>query len=352
MNTRKRYSTVLATALMVAVALVIGGILITLTGNKAFETYGVMLSSAFASKRKITELFVKLIPILLMALGISVAFRAKLWNIGAQGQFTMAAIASTAVGLYVKGPAPVVMVLAFLASVVAGGLWAMLAGWMKNRFNANEVITTLMLNYIADYFLLYLINGPMQDPYSDLTQSDILPDSLHLPVLMPLTRLHTGIFVLIVVIVLMIFFWKTSLGYKIDLVGQGSKIATYAGLNVKKTVLQTMFISGALSGIAGWNEVYGIQYRLLDGMGTGYGDIANIIALMGALNVAGICVAAIFFSILLCGGAGMQRMTEVPYSVVSVIEGLIIVLVIARDALGTQFSSVTTKRKISREERK
>jgi len=330
----------LGTIVMIFIALVLGGILIYITGNDVFGAYGIILRGAFGSTRKITELFVKLIPILLMAFGISIAFKAQLWNIGAEGQFLMASITGTAIALYVNVPFPVRIILSFAAATAAGALWAGLAAWLKNKFNANEVITTLMLNYIADYFLLYLINGPMQDPYSDLSQSDIIPEAMRLPFLIPQSRLHIGIFVLLAAVVLMIFFWKTKLGYQIDLVGQGDKVATYAGLNVKKTVLVTMLISGAFSGAAGWLEMFGIQYRLMDGIVGNYGNIATIIALLGGLNVYGIIAAALFFSILLCGGASMQRLTNIPYSVVDVIQGLIVIFIIARTRFTEQIMKI------------
>ena len=146
-------------------------------------------------------------------------------------------------------------------------------------------------------------------------------------------RLHTGFFLLLAVVIVMIFFWRTTLGYRIDLVGQGEKVATYSGVNVKRTVVITMCISGAFSGLAGFIETFGINYRLLDGIAGDAGNIATIVALLGSLNVYGIIAAAMFFSVLLCGGASMQRMTEVPYSVVNVIQGLIIILVIAKNTV-------------------
>ena len=319
---------------MVIIAMLLGGVLVLISGNSPLTAYQAILHGAFGSPQKICELFVKLIPILLLAFGASIAYRAQLWNIGANGQFIMGSIASAAVAIYLPLPTFILIPLSFIAAIVAGALWAGLAAWLKNRFNANEVITTLMLNYIADYFLMYLINGPMQDPYSDLSQSDLIPDAMRLTRLFGNYRLHTGIFILIVVIVIMFFFWRTPLGYKIDLLGQGEKVSTYAGVDVKKTILLTMFISGALGGLAGWIETFGIQYRILDGIAADYGNIATIIALLGSLQVPGIMIAAAFFSILLCGGASMQRMTEVPYSVVNVMEGLIIILVIAKDRIG------------------
>lgn len=325
---------VASTILMVIIALIIGAVLVILSGNSPLEAYSAMITGAFGSKQKICELFVKLIPTLIMGLGVSVAYRAQLWNIGAEGQFLMGSIASVAVALYVSVPLYLRIPLSFIAAIGAGAGWAALAGWLKARFNANEVITTLMLNYVATYFLLYLINGPMQDPYSDLSQTDLIPDGMRLAKLLGETfRLHTGIFLMILVVVFMIFFWRTSLGHRISLIGQGDKVATYAGINVKRTTIVTMFISGALMGLAGWIEIFGIQYRLLDGIAGDAGNIATIVALMGSLNVYGIIASSGFFSILLCGGASMQRMTNVPYSVVDVIQGLIIIFVIAKNVV-------------------
>ena len=318
---------VCGTILMLAVALAVGAVLVAISGNSPAEAYLTMLNGAFGSPQKISEVFVKLIPILLMAFGTMIAFRAKLWNIGASGQFIMGAVAATAVALYVEVPIVIRTPLSFIAALAAGALWAGIAGLLKVKFNANEVITTLMLNYIATYFLLYLVNGPMQDPSSDLSQSALVPEEMKLTRLFGTYRLHSGIFLLLIV---MVFFWRTSLGYRIDLVGQGRKVATYAGLPVDRTILTTMLLSGLLSGLAGWIETFGIQYRILDGIEANYGDISNIIALLGELNPVGVIASALFFAVLLVGGASMQRMTDVPYSVVDVVQGLIIIFVVAK----------------------
>ncbi|MEG0779757.1 MAG: ABC transporter permease [Oscillospiraceae bacterium] len=315
---------------MVILALLVGAILVVISGNHPLEAYGAMLSGAFASKQRISELFVKLIPITIMALGVSIAYKAQMWNIGAEGQFVMGAIASTAVALYVPLPTVLLMPLSLVVAIAAGALWAGFAGWLKVRFHANEVITTLMLNYIATYFLAFLIYGPMMDTEGQLPQSQILPEAVRLNPLMEDLRIHSGIFLLLLVIVLMCFLWKSTLGYRIDLIGQGESVATYAGIHVNRTMVTTMMLSGALAGLAGWIEIFGVQFRLMEGIAGGYGNIATVIALLGGLIPLGIVVSAFFFSILLVGGASMQRMTEVPYSIVDVIQGLIIVFVIAR----------------------
>jgi simple sugar transport system permease protein len=317
---------------MIVAALLIGAILVILSGNSPIEAYSTIISGAFGSKQRLSELFVKMIPLTIMAYGVSIAYKAQLWNIGADGQFTMGAIASMAVGIYLDLPAFIIIPISVLSAMIAGALWSGLAGWLKTKFNANEVITTLMLNYIATYFLAFLVYGPMMDPNGELAQSEILRDPLKIPLLFSNLRIHGGIIIMLLIIIMMFFFWKTTLGYKIDLIGQGEKVSTYAGVNVKKTVIITMMISGALAGLAGWNEAYGVQYRLLEGISSGYGDLAVVIALLGELNPLGIVVSAFFFSILKVGGASMQRMTNVPYSIVDVIQGLIIIFVIARTA--------------------
>lgn len=320
--------------LTIVLALLVGAILVKVSGNDPVEAYTTLFRGAFGSKARISEVFVKMIPLSMMALGVSIAYKAQLWNIGANGQLTIGAILAILPGIYLGLPAVILIPLSMLLAAVGGGLWCGLAAWLKNRFNANEVITTLMLNYIATYLLAFLVYGPMMDPDGGgFPQSKILPDTYHLPLFSGQMRIHAGIFVAVVVIVFMFFFWRTKLGVKIDLIGQGDKIATYSGVNVKRTVIAAMVLSGAINGLAGWNEVYGVQYRLLEGLSSGYGDIATIIALLGGLNPLGIVIASFFFSVLLVGGATMQRMTEVPYSIVDIIQGLVIVFVIARTAI-------------------
>lgn len=319
--------------LTILLALVIGGVLVQLSGNDPFEAYKSLFTGAFGSKQRISEVFVKMIPLTITALGTSVAFKAQLWNIGGDGQFIIGAFLATALGLYSGLPAVLVMPLSIFLAMVGGALWSGIAGWLKVKFNANEVITTLMLNYIATCFLSFLMYGPMMDPDGDLPQSANLASQYRVAQFSSDLRIHAGIFMLLVLVVIMVGFWRSDIGFRIDLIGQGKKVSTYAGTSVGRTVLITMMISGAFAGLAGWNEVYGVQYKLMEGLGSGYGNIAVVIALLGGLNPIGITIAGFFFSALLVGGATMQRMTDVPYSVVEVIQGLIIVFIIARTAI-------------------
>ena len=241
--------------------------------------------------------------------------------------------------LCLPGPPVLVFILTIAASLLGGALWAGIAAGLKNRFNANEVITTLMLNYVAVYALAYSVYGPLQEPGGyNYPQSSEIADALKLTPLISGSRLNSGIFVALIVVCLMLFFWKSKPGFQADLLGQGMSVSRYAGLRTSRAVLGTMMLSGALAGLAGWTEVHGIHYRLLEGIGRGYGDLAIVIALLGKLSPIGIVIASFLFSVLLVGGASMQRMTDVPYSIVDIIQGVIILFILAKSIFEVRLS--------------
>lgn len=315
----------------ILIALVIGAALILFSGNNPLEAYRLMLEGAFGSSHKLSETVVKAVPLFMMALGTSIAFKNQIWNIGGDGQFTIGAIFGIAAGLYFRLPAWLLLPVSFVMAFLGGGLWGGLAGWLKTRFNANEVITTLMLNYIATYLLAYFVYGPMMDPNGfGFPQTPLIGEDVRLGLFHPDERMHTGIFIALVLLGLMLLFWRSTLGFRIELMGQGEQVSRYAGIDAKKTMLIAMALSGGFAGIAGWNEVYGVHYRLMTELASGYGSIAIVIALLGALNPLGIAVSSFFFAALLTGGNTMQRMTDIPYSLVDIIEGLVIIFVITR----------------------
>jgi len=319
---------------IIILALLVGAIIISFSGNSPLDAYFTMFNGAFGSKQRFMEVLVRMIPLVIMALGTSVAFKANLWNIGGDGQFIVGSILAVCVSLYSGLPHVIGVPVSIIAAMIGGGLWSGLAGWLRVKFNAPEVITTLMLNYIAIYLLSFLVYGPMMDPLgSKMPQTANISTAYRLPLFEVGNRLHMGIFIALFIVVIMIFFWKSTVGYKISLLGQGEKVTTYSGVSVKKMIILTMVISGLLAGVAGWTEVFGVQYRLLEGITSGYGSIAVVIALMGGLNPIGILISGFFFSALLVGGATMQRMTEIPYSIVDIVQGLIIIFIIARTAI-------------------
>ena len=324
-------SAVLIPLISILLAFVLGGVLLFLLGYSPLEAYAMLFRGAFGSTNRICETLVKAAPLMILALGISIAFKSQIWNIGGNGQFTIGAIFSVWVALNVSLPPVLLAPLTFLAAFTGGAFWGGIAGFLKSKFNANEVITTLMLNYIALYILGWLVLGPMMDPAGHgFPQTRLAGESLRLPLLIDQTRLHGGIILALIMVVLIFFFWKTTLGFRIDLVGKSVRVARYAGINVPRTVVLTMVLSGGIAGLAGWCEVFGIHYRLLDNLAAGYGYLAIVVALLADLNPIGIIVSAFFFSALMVGGATMERLAGIPFSLVDIIEGLVIIFVISR----------------------
>ena len=312
-------------------AFLIGGILLLLSGNDPIFAYTTLLKGAFGSSHRFAETLVKATPLMVLALGISIAFKNQIWNIGGDGQFTMGAIFATFVAINLSLPNILLFPITFLAAFAGGAFFGGIVGYLRAKFNANEVITTLMMNYIAIYFLSYLVKGPMMDPAGHgFPQTELIDTSLILPILLQGTRLHIGLILALIIIVLGFFFWRSVLGFKIQIAGESREVAQYSGINVSRTIVITMVISAGLAGIAGWIEIFGLHYRLLEGIAGGYGTLAIVVALLANLNPLGIIVSSFFFSALLVGGSTMQRLAGGPFSLVDIILGLTIIFVISR----------------------
>lgn len=315
----------------VLLAFLIGAVLLILAGISPIEAYSSLFKGAFGSNNRIAETCVKAIPLIILGLGISIAFKAQIWNIGGDGQFTVGAIFAVFVGLNFNIPNVLLLPLTFVAAFVGGACWGGIAGFLKAKFNANEVITTLMLNYIALYLLEWVVKGPMMDPNGHgFPQTELIGEGLRLPIIFQGTRLHLGLILALVLVIGGYFFWKTILGFKIDIVGQSADVAEYSGIKVNKIIISTMFISAGLAGVAGFSEVFGVHYRLIENISGGYGNLAIVVALLADLNPFGIVISGFFFAALVVGGNTMQRMVGVPFSLVGVIQGLVIIFVISR----------------------
>jgi len=328
---KKLWETMWPIILAVVLAFLVGALLLLMIGDNPLLAYKTMFNGAFGSSNRIAETVVKATALMIMALGTSIAFRCQIWNIGGEGQFVIGVILALAIGLNVNLPPALLFPLTFIAAFIGGGLWGSIASYLKVKFNASEVITTIMLNYVANYFLAWLIRGPMMDPAGhNFPQTPLLADSLHLPILLKGTRLNFGLVIGLLLALIVYYLWKTPFGFSVLLTGESQEVARYSGLDVSKTVLLTMFISAGFAGLCGWVEVFGIHYRLLDDISVGYGNLAVVIALLGNLNPIGILFASFFFSALIVGGNTMQRMQGIPFSIVDVIQGLVIIFVISR----------------------
>ncbi|MCO1600817.1 ABC transporter permease [Desulfosporosinus nitroreducens] len=329
--TKRILVSILPSVVAVALAFGVGALLLLVAGKHPGEAFSTLFMGALGSPNRIAETLVRAVPLMILALGISIAFKSQIWNIGGDGQFMMGATCAVFVGLNLNLAPVLLWPVTFLAAFLGGGLWGGLAGLMRAKFNANEVITTLMLNYIAMHLLSWLIRGPMMDPNGQgFPQTALLAQPLQLPILFGGTRLHFGLIIGLLIMAAGYFFWRTTVGLKIELVGESEHVARYCGIQVPRTIILTMFISAGLAGIAGWNEVFGVQYRLLDDISSGFGNLAIVVALLGNLHPLGIVISAFFFAALMVGGNTMQLMVGIPFSLVTVIQGLVIIFVISR----------------------
>jgi simple sugar transport system permease protein len=311
-------------------ALLVGAGVLALSGFDPIESYKTLFSGAFGSRYSLSETLVKMIPILVISLGTSVAFKAQLWNIGGNGQYTIGAIVAVSVCVYSNLPTPLLLLVSFLASLAAGFLYGAFIGAMKAKLNANEVITTLMFDYIVGYFLSFLVYGPMMDPKGHgFPQSCLVSSEVLFTKLLKGTRLHSGLFLALALVVLLYLFWNTKEGFQIKLVGQNQKVARLCGVNVNLQIVLTLGISAAFAAVAGWIDVMGIHGRLQDNLSGSLGSVATVVALLGGLHPFGILLSSLLFSALVVGGASMQRFCSVPFSLVTIIQSLVIVFVIS-----------------------
>lgn len=319
-------------AFSVLLAVIVGGLLLLVSGRDPIAAYKSLLYGAFGTRGRFTETLVKATPFLIMAISVSISFRCQVWNIGAEGQFLLGAITSTWVALTFESLPPYVLLpLTFIAGAVGGAVWSGIAGGLKAHLQANEVITTTMLNYIAIYLLAYLVRGPMIDPKGfNFPQSRLIPEELRLLRLIVGTRLNAAFIIALLLVVGALFFWRSTLGLRTEIVGASRHVAAFAGLNVKRTFVMVSLISGALAGIAGWEEIFGIHHRLLDEIARGMGSLAIVVALLGELHPIGMMISTFLFAALVVGGNAMERSAGVPFALVDVIQGIVILLVLSR----------------------
>ncbi|MDA8233359.1 MAG: ABC transporter permease [Clostridia bacterium] len=313
----------------IALALLAGGVFLALSGKNPLEIYFTLFQSAFGSSYGFSETVVKAIPLALCALGVSLAFRVQLWNIGAEGQFYMGAMAATWVALtYPEGSRWVVLPAMFLAAAMAGGLWGLLPAIPRAFWKVNETITTLMLNYIAIFWVDFLIYGPWKDPNG---YNFPLTAPFELGATLPsfgTSRVHYGLILALIAALLVYIILKyTVWGYQLKVVGESQRAAKYAGMSIVKTILLVMLISGALAGIAGMTEVAGITQRLQQGLSPGYGYSAIIIAWLARLNPWAILLVSFLFGGLLSGGFSLQSM-GLPAASVYMLQGLILFFIL------------------------
>ncbi len=319
-------------------ALGVGALLLLLLEVNPVEAYGAMLRGAFGSVSGITQTLTKATPLLLVGLGICIAFRGGVINIGAEGQIIVGALAAAAVSLALPGlNGWLLLPLALLGGVAAGAGWAGIAGVLKARLNVNEILSTVMLNQIALQLMNFLLRGPMLDPEqikagTNIPQSASLPEQVWLTRLVPRTLFHTGALLAVVLAVLVyIFLWRTTIGYRIRAVGLNRAASLYAGIPVRSTIVLSMALSGAFAGLAGAIEVVGLHHRMLEGLSGGYGFSGIVAALFGKLHPLGTIPASVLFGGLLVGADKMQRTVQVPSALIVALNGLVVLFVVSSE---------------------
>lgn len=340
--------------LAILAALVAVGALLALTGEDPFSAMVTLVNGAFGSTRRTGETLASFVPLALTGLAVAVGFRAGLFNIGAEGQLLMGALSAAAAGpLLTDLPAVLSVPLVMLLGILAGALWGFIPGYLKAVRDANEVITTLMLSYVAFFITEYLITGPLKTD-GVLPATDLLPEMLRLPRLTDtglagiadLGRLHAGVFVALAALGVAAFIsHRTTFGLRSRLVGRSVTASEYAGLDVRRTIMQTMALSGAIAGLAGAVQVLGVSYRLSSSFSPGFGFTGIAIALLGNLAASGVLLAALLFAMLQTGGQVMQRNSGIPSSIVTIIQGLVILFVATRISGIKQLSKTLGRRK-------
>lgn len=322
----------------VLAALLVGAVLLLLLGENPITAYTVLIRGSLGNVNGLTQTLTKMTPLLLVALGICIAFRGGMINIGGEGQIILGALATTAVALaFPTWPRWILLPVVLLSGALAGAFWGGIAGVLKARLDVNEILSTVMLNVIALQLMNFLLRGPMLDPEqiaagTNIAQSAALPKQVWLTRLVPRTLLHSGIILAIILAVLVyLLLWRTTVGYRIRAVGLNQSASRYAGIPVRSYMALSMILSGGFAGLAGAVEVTGVHHRMIEGLSGGYGFSGIVAALFGHLHPLGAIPASFFFGALLVGADKMQRTIQVPSALIIALQGLVVLFVVASE---------------------
>jgi simple sugar transport system permease protein len=326
----------LALALAAAIVVLLATIL-ALSGFDVSAALGALVRGSGGSSYAIfSATLVRATPLILTGLAVALAFKGGILNIGAEGQLLAGATAGATVALLAGDSLGAgALVLALAASAAGGAAWAAIPAWLRRRFGVLEVISTIMMNFIALYGVGYLVRGPLQEPTRIYPQSSALPAATHLPILVPGTRLHVG-FALAVIATLIAWYVvrQFASGFRLRVIGANPRAAaSAAGLDVPAVTMRAFLLSGALAGVAGGVELTGVTYALYENLSPGYGYTAIAVALLAGLHPGFVLVSGIFLGALEAGAASMQREAGVPLVLVSVVEAMIILAIVGARAV-------------------
>jgi general nucleoside transport system permease protein len=313
-DTRPMALVATAPVIAVLVAFVLAGLLIASAGAPVLESFRQIAIGAFGNKLSITETLTRATPLMLTGLAAAIAFRSKLWNIGAEGQFYMGALAVVAFGTQLQLPAPLLIPLLLIVGAIAGMIFLLVPLGLRLRFGVDEVVTTLLLNFIAVLFVSMMIEGPMKDPLAfGWPQSEPVPDAAVLPKIMAGMRLHIGIVIAIALALIIAYVQKrTVFGLETKAAGLNPRAARFAGVPLGKTLVKVACISGGLAGLAGAIQVMGVKGYVTTDLSPGFGYSGIIVAMLANLNPIGAIFSALFAAAMFVGADGMSRAIGIP----------------------------------------
>ncbi|MAT06204.1 MAG: hypothetical protein CL424_14285 [Acidimicrobiaceae bacterium] len=317
--------------IVVLAAVAIGVAVVALLSDEPAAAVDAMLTGPFDGRYQIGSTLARATPFIFTGAALALSFRVGVFNLGAEGQLYLGAAAGTAVAIRIDLAGPLTIVLATVAGALAGAAWAAIPGALRAYAGANEIVMTLMLNFVAILFVGWLLSGPLADPARvGFPQSESIPDDGRLPRLLEPSNLHLGFVIACVgCLVLHVALTRTSWGLGLRLSGENAEFATYVGLRPERSMLVGMLCSGAAAGMGGIVHILGDQLRLLDGFSASYGFIGILIALLVRNNLLLVPVAAVFYSWVISGAQVMEETTDVPREVVSVVQGVLFLLVTA-----------------------
>lgn len=326
-----------AYAIALALGLLTSALLIIASGASVTEGFGALYEGAFGSGEAILQSLVAATPLIFTGLATVIAFRAQIWSIGQEGQMFAGAMTGYWASLYLGGtPAIIAIPLIILAAMLGGGTLSAFSGWLKSRFEVNEIISTVMMNYVIVYLLSYLLaGGPWTEAgTTSYHQTPILADNFQLPVLTSVAKLHIGfLLALVATLACYVLIEKTPLGFELRAMGYNPTALRFKGTNVGRTVLIVMLISGALSALAGVSEIFGVNYRLRGDVLVGLGYTGIIVGMIGGLSPLGALIAALLFGALTNGSLYMSVLSDIPPALVPAMQGILLLFFLCTSVL-------------------
>lgn len=324
----------LSPLIAVVLTLAAGLLIFSALGKDPVQGFRLFFINPVRNLYGVSELLLKAAPLMLCAVGLAIGFRANVWNIGAEGQFILGAIGASGVALYFKGSGgPLLLPAMLCAGALAGAAWAAIPALLKTRFNANEILVSLMLVYVAQLYVSWLVFGPWRDPMGfGFPQTEMFGRDALLPNILAGTRLNAAIFIALGVLVAGYLFMQHShTGFKMRVAGEAPGAARYAGYSASRMIWIGLLSGGAAAGVAGMTEVAGPMGQLTDKVSLGYGFAAIIVAFVGRLNPIGIALASLLMALLFLGGEQVQQHMNLPSSISMVFQGMLLFFLLGAD---------------------